>query len=159
MNPVTVCVFWQIIKDTKTKAIIHTGAASSLGKMLVKLCQANDIQILNVVRKEEQVKQLKDLGAEYVVNSSLESYQEDLVKAIDELKPSSFFDCVGGELSSNILLKMPRFSTLYIYGSLDPTGLLSFGNRDIIGGRKVIKSCFASDLQRGMFHLLPLNYK
>jgi len=34
------------------KGIIHTAAASALGRMLNKLCQKRNIPLLNIVRKK-----------------------------------------------------------------------------------------------------------
>jgi hypothetical protein len=41
------------------KGIIHTAAASALGRMLNKLCQTFGIPLLNIVRKEEHAVLLK----------------------------------------------------------------------------------------------------
>ncbi len=43
----------------KGKGIINTGAASALGRMLNKYCQREGINLLNVVRRHEQVKILQ----------------------------------------------------------------------------------------------------
>jgi len=42
----------------------------------------------------------------YVFNSEDERFDEDLTKAIDDLKPLIFFEFVGGDLSSRIFPKM-----------------------------------------------------
>jgi len=35
------------------KAVIHTAAASALGKMMVRYFQENGIKVINIVRREE----------------------------------------------------------------------------------------------------------
>jgi NADPH:quinone reductase-like Zn-dependent oxidoreductase len=92
INPLTVCYFWHLLKQQGTKAIVQDAANSSLGKMFINLCKANDIQTINIVRKEEQVKQLQDFGAEHVLNSSDEDYEHNLERLVSELKPQAFFD-------------------------------------------------------------------
>jgi NADPH:quinone reductase-like Zn-dependent oxidoreductase len=47
--------------------LVHTAAASQLGQMLVKLCKEEDMNLINVVRREEQAETLRGLGAKYVV--------------------------------------------------------------------------------------------
>ena len=42
-------------------AIIHTAAASSLGQMLVKICNEDKIDLINIVRRENQVKMLESM--------------------------------------------------------------------------------------------------
>jgi NADPH2:quinone reductase len=40
-------------------ALIHTAAASNLGQMLVRICTAERIGLVNVVRRAEQAKVLR----------------------------------------------------------------------------------------------------
>ena len=37
------------------KGLVHTAAASNLGQILSRLCQADGIPLVNIVRSEEQV--------------------------------------------------------------------------------------------------------
>ena len=92
VNPLTVCYFWHLVKTTGVKAVIQDAACSSLGKMFMRLCQAKDIQVINVVRKESQARQLEDLGARYVLNSSDEDYEDQLDQTINSVNPRAFFD-------------------------------------------------------------------
>ena len=55
-------------------ALVHTAAASNLGQMLVKLCIADGVPLVNIVRKPEQEELLRSLGAVYVCNSSSPSF-------------------------------------------------------------------------------------
>ena len=117
-------------------ALVHTAAASNLGQMLNKICLADGVDVVNIVRKPEQEAILKDIGAKYVVNSSSDSFMPELVKAIAETGATLAFDATGGgELASHILTameiveggKMADYSIygstvhkqVYIYGSLD----------------------------------------
>ena len=119
VNPLTACGFVDTAKKLGHKAIVHSAACSSLGKMLVKLCKAHDLPLINIVRREEQVKMLEDLGAENIINSSLETYEEDLKKLAAELSATAFFDAIGGgEATNKALAAMPAKSTSYIYGGL-----------------------------------------
>ena len=56
------------------KAIVHAAAASNLGQMLNRICIADGIDLVNIVRKPEQEALLRDMGAKYVVNSRITSY-------------------------------------------------------------------------------------
>ena len=134
--------------------LVHTAAASNLGQMLIKICLAEDIPLVNIVRKEEHVDLLKSLGANYVCNSSLDSFMDDLVEALVQSGSTLGFDATGGgKLSSQILTAMEvaanktateysrygsdKFKQVYIYGGLDrnPTTLTrSFGFSWGLGG-------------------------
>uniref|UniRef100_A0A7S3J4H5 Alcohol dehydrogenase-like C-terminal domain-containing protein n=1 Tax=Euplotes harpa TaxID=151035 RepID=A0A7S3J4H5_9SPIT len=118
VNPVTVIGFIDVATKAGHKAIVHDAACSSLGKMLVKYCKKLDYPLINVVRREEQVKTLKDLGAEHVLNSSLETFENDLKELTHKLEATGFFDAIAGDTTGLILNNMPRKSTAYVYGAL-----------------------------------------
>ena len=74
VNPMTALGFMETRDMEGQKAIVHTAAASNLGQMLNRLCQADDVPLVNIVRSEEQVALLKSQGAEWVLNSSDEDF-------------------------------------------------------------------------------------
>ncbi len=135
VNPLTALGMVETMKAENHKALVHTAAASNLGQMLVKLCQADGIPLVNIVRKPEQEEILRDLGAEYVVNSSSSNFRRDLVDAIQATEATLAFDATGGgDLANSILGAMEQaaaagqaynrygsdvFKQLYIYGRLD----------------------------------------
>jgi hypothetical protein len=122
--------------------------------MLVKLCQKDGVPLVNIVRKPEQAKLLRALGAQHVVDSSAPGFMEDLVAALGETDATLAFDAIGGgALAGDILTGMEiaqsarskeysRYGSsihkqVYIYGSLDrsPTTLnRSFGLAWGVGG-------------------------
>jgi len=60
VNPLTALGLVESIKNCKSKAAVQTGAASQLGRMIMKVCATENIQLINIVRREEQVKMLKE---------------------------------------------------------------------------------------------------
>lgn len=60
VNPLTALGLLDKIKKLKARAAIQTGAASQLGRMLIKLCQRDKIPLINIVRRDEQVTMLKE---------------------------------------------------------------------------------------------------
>lgn len=104
VNPLTALGFVETMKSEGHKALINTAAASNLGQMLNRIAQADGFDVVNVVRKPEQVDLLKGVGAKYIVNSSAESYQQDLVDAISETGATIAFDALGGGAMADQLL-------------------------------------------------------
>jgi NADPH2:quinone reductase len=116
-------------------ALVHTAAASNLGQMLARICLADGIGLVNVVRRAEQAEVLRDLGATHVVDSSQPAFAEHLTEAIRETGATLAFDAIGGgSMAGDILTAMERaqpplasytpYGTtvrkqVYIYGSLD----------------------------------------
>ena len=114
VNPVTVCGFIDLYQKGGHKAIIHDAACSALGKILVKYAQKLSIPLINIVRRPEQVQILEALGAEYIVNSSSETFKEDLTALVQKLNATIFFDAIGGEITGQVLDWMPIKSTVHV---------------------------------------------
>ena len=157
VNPLTALAFIETMKMENHTAIVHTAAASNLGQMLVKICKADDIPLVNIVRKQEQVDLLKGIGAEHVCNTSDSNFMESLVSALVTTGATLGFDATGGgnggELPGQILAAMEvaanktakeysrygsdTYKQVYIYGGLDqsPTILKrSYGMSWGLGG-------------------------
>jgi NADPH2:quinone reductase len=154
VNPLTALGMVETMRLENHTGLVHTAAASNLGQMLIKICNAEDIPLVNIVRKDEHVNLLKSLGAKHVCNSSLDSFMDDLVVALVETGATLGFDATGGgKLASQILTAMEvaanktateysrygsdQFKQVYIYGGLDrsPTTLTrSFGFSWGLGG-------------------------
>jgi len=66
-NPLTVLGFINTVKSKKLGGIIHTAAASALGRQLVRITKTEKIPLLNIVRRKEQADLLRSEGAEHVI--------------------------------------------------------------------------------------------
>ena len=142
VNPLTALGMTETMRREGHTALVHTAAASNLGQMLNKVCIADGIGLVNIVRSAEQAKILKDIGAKYVVDSTSPNFMDELTDAIAETGATIAFDAIGGgKLASQILSAMEvainrkataysRYGSsvhkqVYIYGGLDtrPTEL------------------------------------
>ena len=110
VNPLTALAFIETMKMENHTAIVHTAAASNLGQMLVKICKADSVPLVNIVRKQEQVDILKNIGAEHICNTSDPDFMETLVTALIATGATLGFDATGGgnsgELPGQILAAM-----------------------------------------------------
>jgi len=154
VNPLTSIGMTETMRREGHKALVHTAAASNLGQMLNRLCQADGIALVNIVRKPEQEELLRGQGAKYVCNSSSPSFMQDLTTALVETGATIAFDAIGGgKLGGQILTCMEaaanqtakeysRYGStvhkqVYIYGGLDrsPTEFTrAFGMAWSMGG-------------------------
>jgi len=154
VNPLTALGMVETMKSEGHTALVHTAAASNLGQMLQKICLADDVPLVNIVRREEQAEILRGLGAKHVVDSSADDFRERLTDALEETGATIAFDATGGgRLGGQILSCMEaalnrtggaysRYGSdthkqLYLYGRLDtsPTQLgADFGFAWGIGG-------------------------
>ena len=139
VNPMTALGMVETMRDEGFTALVHTAAASNLGQMLNRICISDGVDLVNIVRKPEQVEILREIGAKYVVDSSAEDFEEQLTAAIIETKAYMAFDATGGgRLTNTILTCMERAASagleynrygsdtmkkVYVYGRLDLTPL------------------------------------
>lgn len=138
VNPMTALGMTETMRLEGHKALVHTAAASNLGQMLNRVCLADGIPLVNIVRSAEQARLLRDLGAVYVLDSTAEDFNTQLVDAIAATGATLAFDAIGGgSLASKILTAMEaaanraggeysRYGSsvlkqVYIYGVLDPS--------------------------------------
>ncbi len=136
VNPMTALGFIETAKMEGQGAILHTAAASNLGQMLIKICQEDDLPLVNIVRRAEHVELLSSLGAQHIINSSADDYVAQLRAAIDATDAFCGFDPIGGGRATDdcfkameqvATAKMTEYSRygssqlkkMYIYGRLD----------------------------------------
>ena len=136
VNPLTALSFPETMRMEGHKGLVHTAAASNLGQMLNKICLADGVPLVNIVRKPEQEKILRDLGAKHVVSTSSDSFMEDLIDALAETKATLGFDAVGGgPLTGQILTAMEaaasRGAEYSRYGSAEPKHVYIYGRLDM----------------------------
>ena len=154
VNPLTALGMVATMRAEGHKALVHTAAASNLGQMLNKICIKDKVDLVNIVRKAEQVNVLKKIGATYVCDSSAPTFMDDLTDALATTGATVAFDAIGGgTLAGQILAAMEaaanrtakeysRYGStvhkqVYIYGGLDrgPTSFnRTFGMAWGIGG-------------------------
>lgn len=136
VNPLTALGMVETMRREGHSALVHTAAASNLGQMLQKICLADGIALVNVVRRPEQEKLLRGIGARHVCDSSDPDFRAKLIDALAETGATLAFDATGGgPLAGEILAGMEaaqlrkateysRYGSavhkqVYLYGRLD----------------------------------------
>lgn len=142
VNPLTALAFVETLRAEGHKALVHTAAASNLGQMLNRICIADGVPLVNIVRSEAQAAILREIGAKYIVDSSAPDFRDKLTDAIADTGATLAFDAIGGGKLANAILHAMEaaanrtataysrygsstFKQVYIYGALDlgPTEL------------------------------------
>ena len=141
VNPYTALAIIDTAESHGCKAFIHTAAASQLGQMMVKrlLSSSSRMTVVNVVRRQEQVKLLRDLGAQHVVCTADEDWKGQLAEWIAELDITVAFDAIAGEMSGTILSLLPSEGTCYVYGGLSKEKVGNVDPVDLIYKKKSVK--------------------
>ncbi|TAL02226.1 MAG: NADH oxidase [Rhodospirillaceae bacterium] len=139
VNPLTALTMVETMRREGHRALVHTAAASNLGQILVRICQADGIDLVNIVRSQVQIDILKGMGARYVVSSESANFRSELAEAIAATGATIAFDAVGGgHLAHHILHAMESVGRrnikglthgsaakkqVYLYGRLDRSPL------------------------------------
>jgi NADPH2:quinone reductase len=142
VNPMTALGMIDTMRREGHSAIVHSAAASNLGHILIRLCAAEKIKLVNIVRSEDQERLLRGMGATYVCNSSSAQFAEVLADSVAATGATIAFDAIGGGALAGQILKSMEIAAskhaktysrygstvhkqVYLYGSLDsrPTEL------------------------------------
>ncbi len=154
VNPLTALGMVETMRSEGHTALVHTVGASNLGLMLNRICVDDGVGLVSIVRRPEHVDLLRAEGAVHVVDSSAETFIDDLTDALRATGATIAFDAIGGgELAGTLLSRMEAVASeqagefsrygsdihkqVYIYGGLDrsPTTLRrDFGMSWGIGG-------------------------
>jgi NADPH:quinone reductase len=154
VNPLTALGMIGTMKIEGHTALVHTAAASNLGQMLNRLCLAEKISLVNIVRRQDQEDLLRRAGAVHVCRTDSASFMQDLTEAVAQTGATLGFDAIGGgPLAGQILTCIEaavnrnaktysRYGSsthkqVYLYGALDlsPTVLnRNYGMAWGIGG-------------------------
>ena len=137
VNPLTALGMVETMRREGHKALVHTAAASNLGQMLNRICQKDQIELVNIVRQPEQAALLRSMGARYVCDTSVSTFMEDLTQALMDTGATIAFDATGGgQLAGQILTCMEsalnRAATVYSrYGSTTHKQVYIYGGLDV----------------------------
>jgi NADPH:quinone reductase len=125
------------------ETLLQTAAGSALGTMVIRLAKLHGFKTINVVRRREQVEELKRLGADHVIVESDGPLAEQ-VKAITGGGVKYALDPVGGATGTQAAACLSSGGTLLLYGSLSNQPL-SIDNRHMLTGSKTVKGFWLAD--------------
>jgi NADPH:quinone reductase len=124
--------------------LLQTAAGSALGRMVIRLGRYHGFRTINLVRRREQVEELKKAGADEVICTADESI-EKRVQAITEGQGVRYaIDAVGGATASEVVRALGANGRMLVYGTLseDP---LSVHPRVLMVGQKRIEGFWLSE--------------
>ncbi|CDW91257.1 zinc-binding dehydrogenase family protein [Stylonychia lemnae] len=143
VNPITAIGLLEIAQAHGATAIVQNAAASQLGKQCIALFRTHGIEVLSIVRKDEQIADLKENhGAKHVLNSESLTFWDDFFPLVKELMPTVFFEYVAGELAGKIFAALPPRSKLVVVGNLTG-GKMILDQSNLLFNAKTIESFYA----------------
>lgn len=137
VNPITaVAMVEHVLRVPPGSWLLQTAAGSALGRIVIRLAKLNGFKTINVVRRREQAKELRQLGGDICLCETEENV-EDRVKEITEGQGVPFaIDPVGGKTGTTAVRCLGLYGRALLYGLLsdqpieaDPRLMITLSHR------------------------------
>lgn len=132
VNPMTVMMFREIIRAGSHRAAVQDVANSALGKMLNRLCQLDNIPLINIVRSESSAEMLRKEGCEFILDSSQAGFDADLKSLCMRLNATVGFDAIAGPAAGRMMSGLCPNGVVYVYSGLSGLPSSGFEAADLI---------------------------
>jgi NADPH2:quinone reductase len=137
VNPMTSWALLDLARKRKARTVVQTGAAGALARMLLRLSPRFGIQLVNVVRREDQAAMLRSMGAAHILNSTDPDFDQRLEEICHRLDIHLALDAVAGDMTGRLLTALPRHSTVLVIGWLSQADSTVDGRRFIYDDKRV----------------------
>ena len=138
VNPATALVMTQsVLRIPKGAWLLQSAAASSLGRMIVRLGKLNGFRTINVVRRPEAAEELKKLGADEVIVAEGMGITERVLAITQGEGVRYAIDPVGGETGSAVIASLADNGKALLYGLLSGQPVTVDPRRFLDGGKRI----------------------
>ena len=119
VNPATaVAMTRNVLRVRPGEWLLQSAAGGELGKMVIRLGKKFGFKTLNVVRRREQVEELKALGADAVLVESDGAVHVQVRSITGGAGVRCAIDPVGGNVGSEVIASLGAGGRCLLYGSL-----------------------------------------
>jgi NADPH2:quinone reductase len=98
--------------------LLQTAAGSTLGRIVLQIARLRGFKTINVVRRREQVEELKTLGADEVICTADEEMAARVREITGKAGVTKAIDAVGGETGAAAFHSLGRGGVMLVYGAL-----------------------------------------
>jgi len=158
VNPMTaLALVDRVLKVPAGAWLLQSAANGALGKMIVRLGKKRGFRTINVVRREDQVDELKRLGADEVIVESAGPIPDRVRGIIGSDGVGFALDPVGGTTGTQIVQSLGSGGRCILYGLLSGEPV-SVDPRFLITGSKRVEGFWLADWvkRQGVLTLLGL---
>lgn len=160
--PLSALMLLEFLKVERGQWIVQNTANGAVGKSLAMLAQARGVNVVNLVRRDDGVAELEDMGIPHVVSTASEGWQDTVRGLLGEALAAAAVDSIGGKASGELLGLLGEGGTLVSFGSMTgepmqiPSGDLIFKQATVKGfwGSKVSQAMAVDDKKRLVGELL-----
>ena len=158
VNPASALVMTQwVLKVKPGDWLLQTAAGSALGRMIVRLGKHLGFRTINVVRRQEQAGEIKQLGGDEVICSSEESIEQRALEITQGAGVPYALDAVGGSAGLGAVRSLRADGRMLVYGLLSGEPI-PLEPRLLMMGQKSIAGFWLSEwvVKQGVFAMLRL---
>ncbi len=137
VNPGAAVYMGALVQQGGHKAAIHTAGSSALGRMLIRYFKEKGIKLINIVRRDDFTQELRDEGADYVLNSTAPDFEAQLKEIAEKEQATIAFDAIAGDFTNKVITAQPAGSVCYIYGGLGGPTLKSVSIMELFKGKTI----------------------
>ena len=117
VNPLTAMAMVDIAAKASDSFVI-SAATSQLGKLMIGLAKDKGLNAIALVRRENAVEPLLNMGAAAVIITTANSFRDDFETTSRKFKPRVFLDAVCDQVSETVFTLMPNGARWVCYGKL-----------------------------------------
>jgi NADPH:quinone reductase-like Zn-dependent oxidoreductase len=119
VNPATaIAMTRRVLAVPPGEWLLQSAAGGELGKMIIRLGKKHGFRTLNVVRRREQVEELKKLGADEVLVEADGPIDEQVKRITNGAGVRFAIDPVGGKTGSEVIASLGSGGRCLLFGSL-----------------------------------------
>jgi NADPH:quinone reductase-like Zn-dependent oxidoreductase len=139
VNPLTA---WAMLYESGLKEgdwLLLTAGGSTFAQLVIQLATKKGIKTICTVRRNDQIEQLKALGATEVINTTEVNLPKRVRELTDKKGANCCLDATGGDLAAQALQSLAYRGSMFVYGMLSGkdmpvnNGLLIFKSLTIRG--------------------------
>lgn len=116
-NPFTASGIVDMAISLNAKAFAITAGNSHVGKIISNIAKDKGLICISIVRSSEKVKELELEGFKYIINSSLDSFIEDLNKLMLSVEANVIFDTLAGSVVGKLMKALPKNGIFVNFGT------------------------------------------
>lgn len=148
VNPATaIAMTRRVLAVPQGEWLLQSAAGGELGKMIIRLGKKHGFRTMNVVRRREQVEELKKLGADEVIVES-DGPIDEQVKRLTNGKGVPFaIDPVGGKTGSEVIASLGSGGRCLLFGSLSDEAI-SLHPRKLLSANVRVEGFWLGDWAR-----------
>ncbi|PRY04069.1 zinc-dependent alcohol dehydrogenase family protein [Paraburkholderia sp. BL25I1N1] len=98
--------------------LVQSAAGSTVGRLVLQIAKAQGFRTINLVRREEQVAEIRALGGDVVLCTADERWPEQLKRATGDKGIVSAIDCVAGQTGATLARQLATNGRMLVYGAL-----------------------------------------